>query len=263
MNDLGPEKSFFEYIVPKIRTLVSSFGKDISISVQKDISSDFATVIDIAVEQLIVEEIQKRFPNDQILAEEGHSETTISDSRIWIIDPICGTNNLSRGMNTYCTNIALANNNNIVAACVIDHGQDDYFWSIGENKVYVNDKLAKRQNDDRGINVDIDLGSLPKVSNEQRDKHLKAISHLLENTDYMLLSLNSSLGFAYVAVGKVDGFIWAFNHPWDVCAGSFLIQQSGGIITNLDGSEWRLDSIGCIAAKNDSVHRTLLNAYLQ
>jgi myo-inositol-1(or 4)-monophosphatase len=146
---------------------------------------------------------------------------------------------------------------------VIDHGQNDYFWSVGENKVFVNDGLARRQDDDRGINVDIDLGSLPKVGKEQRDKHLKAISNLLDNTDYMLLSLNSSLGFAYVAVGKIDGFIWEFNHPWDVCAGSFLIQQSGGIITNLDGSEWRLDSIGCIAAKDESIHRTLLNAYMQ
>lgn len=263
MNNLDPEKEFFKAIVPKIRNLVNNFGTEISISVQKEISSDFATEVDIAVENLIVEEIRIRFPGDKILAEEGHANAAIPQTRIWIIDPICGTNNLSRGMSTYCTNIALANDNKVIAACVIDHGQDDYFWSVGENTVFVNDKRASRQSDNRGINVDVDLGCLPKLDKERRHKHLETISNLLDNTDYMLLSLNSSLGFAYVAVGKVDGFIWEYNHPWDVCAGSFLIQQSGGIITDLDGGEWKLNTVGCIATRNKSIHQTLLHAYVR
>ena len=134
MNNLLQETNFFHFISDKIHNLVSNPNNNIEIAQSKGIG-DFATQLDIDVENIIVEEIKKRFPKDQILAEEIHTNTVISNGKIWIIDPICGTNNLARGIKNFCTNIALANNNVLIASCVIDHSQNDYFWSIGEGKV--------------------------------------------------------------------------------------------------------------------------------
>jgi myo-inositol-1(or 4)-monophosphatase len=147
---------------------------------------------------------------------------------------------------------------------VIDHSQNDYFWSIGDNEVYINDQLLQSQNSNEkfGAVIDIDFRALGFVSDERVKKHIKATTTLLLETDYQLQSLNTSLGFAYTAIGKIDGFINPDNHPWDICAASFLIQQAGGIITQLDGSPWNVASVGAIGAKNTTIHNTLLDAYL-
>jgi myo-inositol-1(or 4)-monophosphatase len=262
MDLLQPEKDFFNNIAPKILALVLSFNGTASVSVQKS-PGDYATEVDIAVENLIVDEIQLRFPKDAILAEEGHSQTSIPDGRIWIIDPICGTTNIGRGMKNFCTNIALANHMNLIASCVIDHATGDVLWSVGDKKVYVNNQLFVyvQPDNDFGVVVDVDFGSLGKSRGEVRNNFSKTIKLLLTSSDYMITSLNSSLAFAYTAIGKIDGFISSYNHPWDICAASFLLQQSGCTITALDGGPWTITTVGAVAAYQTEIHHKLLEAY--
>lgn len=262
MNNLLREKNFFEFISTSVRDLVLNKSKNITIVKYKR-EGDFATHVDVAVENLIVSEINKRFSGDQILAEEKHSDVKIPDGRIWIIDPICGTNNLARGINNYCTNIALADNKKLIASIVIDHSQNDHFWSFGENKVYVNDSVLDSSVEKFGITVEIDFGSVASVNKTQKLKHNRFLKKLITETNYNVVSLNTSLGFAYTAVGKVDGFLSSYNHLWDICASSFLIQQSGGKITDLSGNKWTLESVGAIAGKNKEIHKKLLQLYLE
>jgi myo-inositol-1(or 4)-monophosphatase len=262
MNTLDREKEFFQAITPKVRELVLSFNGKAAISVQKT-SMDYATEVDIAVENMIVEEIQRRFPGDAIMAEEGHADAEIPDGRIWIIDPICGTTNIGRGLTSFCTNIALADNNQLIASCVVDHSQNDYFWSVGDNKVYVNQTLVKFSEPAEGIGivVDVDMGSIKSLKESGIEQFNTFLNTLLKRTEYMPMSLNSSLGFAYSAIGKLDGFVNVFNHPWDICASSFLLQQAGGVITGTEGQPWTLTTIGAIGARDSAVHKQLLDAY--
>jgi len=261
--NLKQEAEFFHYIAPKVRELVLNYDGHAPVAAYKARPGDYATEIDVAAENLIVSEIQKRFPTDTILAEEGHTGTVISDSRIWIIDPICGTANLGRGMKNFCSNIALADKGELIAACVVDHSQEDYLWSVGNNRAYINDKVIENVSRDEsfGLVIDVDLGAVSDIPKSERKKCTDVILQLVLQPEVMLQSLNSSLSFAYVASGKVDGFINVANHPWDICAGSFLIQQSGGIITDLVGKPWQLNSVGAIGAVNKAVHKKLLHAY--
>jgi len=261
MNNLQQEEEFFYFIVGVVRDLVSDSGKNIAIAQHKR-DRDFSTQVDLDVENLIVKEIKKRFPQDHILAEENNTNTVIPKGRIWIIDPICGTNNLARGIKNFCTNIALADNNKLIASCVIDHSQSDYFWSIGEGKVYINDNLFEPNEERFDVMIDVDFGAVVSVDKVQKEKYNRFLKKLIIETNYYLISLNSSLGFAYTAVGKVDGFLNITNHPWDICASGFLIQESGGIITDLLGKQWTLQSVGAIAAKNKEIHQKLLKTYL-
>lgn len=261
MHSHQKEQDFFQFIAASVRRLVSSQTKNIAIVKHKG-KGDFSTQVDIDVENLIVEEIKKRFPRDQILAEEEHTNTEIPNGRIWIIDPICGTNNLARGIKNFCTNIALADNGQLIASCVIDHSQNDYFWSVGNGEVYINNVLLKPNEKRFDTVIDVDFGALVSADKKQKRKHNSFLKKLVTETNYYLISLNSSLGFSYTAVGKVDGFLSISNHPWDICASSFLIQQSGGIITDLSGKPWTIDSVGAIGAKNKEIHKKLLETYL-
>jgi myo-inositol-1(or 4)-monophosphatase len=262
MNDLQKEADFFKYISTKVRDLVESYKGKAAISVQKT-SNDYATEVDIAVENLIVDEIAKRFPGDSIMAEEGHSDETMPDGRIWIIDPICGTTNIGRGLTAFCTNIALADNHTLIASCVIDHSQPDYFWSIGNKTIFINQEIYVPQGkiEGMGVVIDVDMGSIKSISDDEIERYSRFIESLTKQTDYIPMSLNSSLGFAYSAVGKIDGFVNSFCHPWDICASSFLLQQAGGVITDTKGRPWSIKSVGAIGAIDPSVHKQLLDLY--
>lgn len=263
MTELKQEATFFNYIAPKIRALVLSFEGKASISVQKT-SDDYATEVDIAVENLIVTQIQERFPGDAVMAEESFSDTQIPAGRIWIIDPICGTANIGRGLTSFCTNIALADKGVLIASCVVDHSQNDYFWSLGENKIYVNQELLehKEKVDGMGILIDVDMGASKNLTSSSEAHYGSYLKTLVNDTDYMLMSLNTSLGFAYTAIGKIDGFVNVFNHPWDICAASFLLQQADCTITDLKGNPWTITSVGAIGARSPIVHKQLLSAYI-
>ena len=262
MNN-SPESDFFHHVVPLVRDVVARGGNQPNIAVNKR-AGDYATETDIAVENCIVEELASAFPDDEIMAEEGHAEANIPEGRIWIIDPICGSNNLGRGLSSFCTNIALADGGALIASCVIDHAKGDYVWSVGDNEVFVNDvPLDAHALDDRpDVYIDLDLGALPSTDAVTKDRQYKAARLLADIPGYLPLSLNSSLGFAYTATGKVDGFINAHNHPWDIAAASFLIQQSGGVITDLSGGEWSLASVGAIGARTKDIHKILIDSYL-
>lgn len=258
MSEYSAEEKFFHDISSKVIDLVNQEGS-ISVAVQKG-DSDYSTTVDLAVEDLIVSEINQRFPEDLILAEENHNQTIPSKGRVWIIDPICGTVNLAKGINNFCTNIALADNGQLLASCVVDHSQNIYIWSTGNSKIHINNSLYKHTSNPSTV-IDIDLGSLPFVYKTKVEKLTKTAFKILSETNFQIISLNTSLSFAYTAIGKVDGFINIYNHPWDICAAAFLIQQSGGMITDPEGNNWKIDSVGAIGAKNAEVHKTLLGFY--
>jgi myo-inositol-1(or 4)-monophosphatase len=261
MNDLKEESMFFHDISTEVIDLVQNSSNEMTIVEDKGIG-DYSTQVDVSVEDLIVGELNKRFPEDQVLAEEGYSNTEIPNSRIWLIDPICGTTNLGKGINNFCTNIALVEEKRVIASCVIDHSRDEYFWSIGNSEVYVNDEPYRPPSKKLGRKIDIDFGSVRSVDNILRQKHNNYLHRLIEETDFDIVSLNTSLGFAYTAIGKTDGFINLFNHPWDIAAASFLVQQAGGVITGIDGSPWSVTTIGAIGGHTPEIHEELLNLFL-
>lgn len=261
--NLSKETNFFHSIAPLVINLVRDADKEIAIAEDKALAGDYSTQVDVDVENLIVSELNKHFSEDQILAEENHSDTEIPSDRIWLIDPICGTNNLGKGINNFCTNIALVNEGVVIAACVIDHSNGEYLWSIGENTVYVNSKPYVAPSPDLGQKIDIDFGSLKSVDDNMRIKHNKLLLKLVQLAKYDLVSLNTSLSFAYTAIGKIDGFVNADSNPWDVAAAAFLIQQAGGTITGLDGSDWSVTTKGCIAARTPEMHKKLVELFNQ
>ncbi len=261
--NLSSETDFFHSIAPAIIDLVKKSGKRISIVKNKDEAGDYSTNVDVDAEKLIVSELDKRFPGDHVLAEEEHSGTSIPPGRIWLIDPICGTNNLGKGIANFCTNIALVDKGEVVAACVVDHNLGDYFWSVGDSKVNVNAGSSyDPPSSELGQKIDIDFGSVRNIDDSLRQKYDRFLARLIDETDFDIVSLNTSLSFAYTAIGKTDGFINVFNHPWDIAAASFLVRQAGGVVTGMDGSDWTVNTVGAIGGRTPEINKQLLDLFL-
>ncbi|MBI4089729.1 MAG: inositol monophosphatase [Candidatus Levybacteria bacterium] len=264
MDNLQQEKEFFKKVSKLIFNLLSSDEqKTLTVKYKQRGVADIATSSDIAIENFLTQEILNLFPKDKILGEENSSDLIIDPRvRTWIIDPICGTFNYARGIKNSCTNLALAYQGNIIAACVLDHARCEFIWSIVNKKVYVNDSLTKGTKHSIPL-IDIDLGGSYFVRNKQlKRKYANFLYRILTETNFVPTSYNTSLGFAYTAIGRLDGYIVLIPHIWDVAAANFLIEQNGGIVSDLAGKPWTFNSTGVIAANNKTIHAKLVELYL-
>lgn len=254
-------EEFFHYISPKIITLTNQrFENTKEVKYKVTNSPDFTTEGDLDNEKLTKDELFKRFPKDQIVAEETLSDTSqINKGRNWIIDPICGSSNFKNGIKFFCTNIALAENGIVIASCVIDHCREEYIWSTGKSLIHVGKKVITPEKRTMGTIIEVDLSALMGVSAERIERHEKLISYLLKNKKYYLSTFNTSLPFAYTALGRIDAYVNGINKIWDVAAANFLVLQAGGIVTELDGAPWTLSSNEVLASRDEVLHRELLD----
>ena len=206
-----------------------------------------------------MKEIKKRFPNDFIQAEELHSkQEVVNKGRIWLIDPICGTPNFARAFGGFfATNIALARDGRLIASCVIDHSQKNYIWSVGSERIYINNKEVFYKNAP-GVEIEVDFGVVPHLNPPQKKLFSRFTNKLLLDTNYSLFSHGTTLAFAYVALGKIDGYISWIHEPLHKAAAIFLILQSGGIVTDFSGKPWTLQSSNVVAAHDKALHEEIL-----
>ena len=265
MVKLQKEKEFFQKAAELVFQLVASFENEIlTIKYKKrpGVISDPVTSSDIAIENLLTKKINHFFPDDAILGEESSSDLKINPRvRTWILDPICGTTNYSRGVRNFCTNIAIAHKNSIVGACVIDHGRNEYIWSTGNKEIYINNSLAKEINHSVPL-IDVDLGGSYYAKDKRtKRKYTNFLYRILTETNFIPVSYNTSLGFAYTAIGRLDGYFVTAPHVWDVAAANFLLIQSGGTVSDISGKPWNLNSKSVLAARDSSVHKKLLDIY--
>lgn len=258
MRDSREIAQFFHTVAPEVIALTKRSLATNSVHVQKSHSSDFATQLDVDIEVYLATEIQKLFPEDLILAEEAHKGTVLGVGRTWIIDPICGTNNLGRSISAYCCNIALAEDGELVASCVIDLAQHDYYWSTGGDVIYKGKAVYTPQKPVGGTVVDVDFGCVAELSGKEQAAHLVSVGWLEQNTDYVFVSFNTSLSFLYVALHRLDGVMNVAANLWDIAAATFLGMQSGCVVSQKDGSGWNVSSGNVVMAISPDVHRTLI-----
>jgi myo-inositol-1(or 4)-monophosphatase len=258
MQDGVEIAKFFHTVSPEVIALTNRSLATNSVHVQKTHSSDFATQLDVDVETYLAAEIQKRFPEDTILAEEAHKGTVLGAGRTWVIDPICGTNNLGRSISAYCCNIALVEDGELIASCVIDLAQHEYYWSTGGGMIYKGKEAYVPKKPVGGTVVDIDFGCVAELSREEQTAHLMSIGWLEQNTDYVFVSFNTSLSFLYVALHKLDGVMNVAANLWDIAAATFLGMQSGCVVSQKDGSDWNVFANNVVMAVDLNVHRTLV-----
>ncbi len=260
-NNFLKEQKFFHDISPQILEFIKTASRKIAVQKPNAFSKvEYATVADIGVEEIIVKEINKRFPTDKIVAEETSSKIPLKyEGRYWLIDPICGTTNCSRGSNLFATNIALAENGQLIAACVIDHNEKKYIWSVKDSKVFIGNEAIGSFHPEQPSIIDFEFSTISAMAAKEKEKHLKLVHKIINETQYYVCSYSTSLAFTYTALGKVDAYIVPNARVWDIAAPNFLVMQAGGVISDINGREWTLHSNNVIGARDKKLHQELIN----
>ena len=207
--------------------------------------ADIVTDIDVAAEKAMLEILTGAFPDFGILAEESPPVTGASPYR-WVVDPLDGTRNYAQSIPHFCTIVALAHGDDIIAGVVYDPVREETFTAAAGQGAYLNgEPIAVSQATELSRSLlSFDLGYID-------DKAALAID-LLRSLWPGLYSVrlmgSAGLGVAYAASGRVDLFFHHSLSPWDIAAGLILIQEAGGIVVDRRGAKANLFSPSVICS---------------
>jgi myo-inositol-1(or 4)-monophosphatase len=222
---------------------------------------DIVTSADIAVEDAIRELIADR-TGLPVVGEEHGGEIPRDGSACWLVDPICGTRNYASGTSLYSINVALAEGGQITAGVVGDPSAGEILVAeLGGGAVAseagTGDDWRSLRTTDAARTVAIE----PARSAGSRREHAAAvIADLIRADRWDFRSLASTLSMAYVADGRLSAWaVFVTDSPVHCAAGSLLVREAGGVVTDLDGAAWSLGSDSCLVSASPGLHGELLD----
>lgn len=195
--------------------------------------NDPVSYVDKIAEEKYVEKLKLLLPEAGFICEEGHgSKNKIGYN--WIIDPIDGTTNYVHGIPFFCSSIALAINNEILVGVVADFVHNTFYTAIKNGNAYCNERkliLPEQKISGKAVIAT----SLPDAYHPQLTEAINFITDVLPKVHGWRRLGAAALELAMVADGKLDAFFESGLKPWDVAAGSLIVQTSGGIVTDYLG----------------------------
>ncbi|MDD3675018.1 MULTISPECIES: inositol monophosphatase family protein [Thauera] len=203
------------------------------LTVQSKSPNDFVTEVDRAAEQAIIEVLRDAFPGHGILAEESGESGPESEFN-WIIDPLDGTTNFIHGFPQYAISIAQTKNGALEHAVVYDPCTNELFTASRGSGAFLNDRRIRVSRRTR-LNDSLIGTGFPFRQFDNVDAYLAMFKELTQKTAGIRRPGAASLDLAYVACGRLDGFWEMGLSPWDMAAGVLLIQEAGGLVSDLSG----------------------------
>jgi myo-inositol-1(or 4)-monophosphatase len=236
------------------KILLENFHKRRLKEVKKE-EMEFFTKEDIDVESLIVRMIRGSGTKCCILTEERGSIDLGDSSVRWIVDPLDGTFNYSRGIPHFATSIALEKNGSVFFGVVLDPYKRELFIGEKGKGAKLNGKPIKVSERFELKDCAVSLSYLPL---EKHKKHLANFLKILPLPSRVRTTGCISLDFCYTACGRFDGLILAFSNfkIWDIAAGALILEEAGGVVSDFRGSRW-CATCSDIVGGNKIVHEKL------
>ncbi|MBV9404566.1 MAG: inositol monophosphatase [Acidobacteriaceae bacterium] len=220
---------------------------------------DLVTAADRASEQLIIRRLQERFPRHGIFAEEGGRAELQSELR-WYIDPLDGTTNFAHGYPAWNVTLALARRGEVIAGVVYDPLNRELFAA---------ERGAGARLNGARIHVSVNPvlnDALVATGFPSRKRHQNVNIHfyyqLAMVTHGVRRGGSAALDLAYTACGRLEAF-WEFGlNPWDMAAGTLLVEEAGGKTSGMRREP--LDVHGrYVLADNGLIHEEILEVFAE
>jgi myo-inositol-1(or 4)-monophosphatase len=221
---------------------------------------DLVTEADRASEKLVVERLRSHFPSHSIVAEEGGGHESPSEYR-WYVDPLDGTTNFAHGFPMFNVTMGLERGGEMIAGIIYDPLRQELFSAERGSGAYLNNRRIKvsqcRRLED----------SLASTGFPSRKRHLNINIHFYHQMAMASHGVrrtgSAALDLAYVACGRLDAF-WEFGlKPWDMAAGSLIVREAGGAVSDMRGGPHSVTSSNDLLADNRAVHDQILALFAE
>ena len=215
--------------------LKDNFMKNIRIDIKG--YKDLVTEVDYKCEEIVIKEIEKRFPKHSILSEEKGFIDKNSEYK-WILDPLDGTINFAKGIPLFGIILSLLHNEETIVGVIYLPMLNELYYCEKNKGAYLNDSKLSVSNtsnlQDAIISVgDFNIGKDDEMKKKDNIEMSNIINKFSQSTMRTRCFGAASVDLSFLASGKTDALFYAFCSPWDVLAGELLLKESGGKITYL------------------------------
>ena len=197
--------------------------------------ADFVSYVDKQAEVQIVDSLRKLLPGSGFIAEEGTAKST-DEKYKWIIDPLDGTTNFIHGLPPFAVSIALMDDQELVIGVVYEITQDECFYAWKGSKAYLNGNEIKVSTAATTNNALIATG-FPYSAFDKLESYVASMRHFMVNSHGLRRLGSAATDLAYVAAGRFEAFYEHGLKPWDVAAGTIILRQAGGKVSDFNGGD--------------------------
>lgn len=215
---------------------------------------DPVSYVDRTAEAMLREGCAKLLPEAGFILEE---EGSVNDDKplLWVIDPLDGTKNFVHGISFFGISVALLQNRQPVVGVVYAVPQDEFFWAVRGQGAYVEGECLRVSSTADPDKLLVATGFMYRDP-ERAERYFRALAEVMRRFGGLRRLGSAALDLAYTAAGRLDVFFEMDLNPWDVAAGSLLIQEAGGVVTDFAGEANFLFG-GSILAGNSWAHEAI------
>ncbi|MEN9696815.1 MAG: hypothetical protein RLZ56_236 [Bacteroidota bacterium] len=235
--------------------LTKYFNGSFTIS-SKESLNDLVTEADHASEKAIFAIIQSNHPDHFILSEETGAVPTQSSTK-WIIDPIDGTINFANGIPICCVSIGVEENGEMIMGAVYNPFMNELFFAEKGKGATLNGKPIQVSDKDNLLASCLVTG-FPYQYLDTENGPLQIFEKLIRKAIPVRRLGSAALDLCWTAAGRFDGFYEHKLQAWDSAAGYLIVQEAGGVVTDLKGDKYNPYQPGIIAS-NGKIHDQLLS----
>jgi myo-inositol-1(or 4)-monophosphatase len=227
---------------------------------------DIVTDADLAAQALITGQLRQRYPSHGFWAEEENLDLPTGGPVRWLVDPVDGTSNYSRGIPNFCVSIAAlvaehvagdqAASAQVVVGAIYDPISDDLFSAARGQGCTLNGQpmAVSATATVAEAAVAFDWGRQRAI----RQRTVNAVPHFAHEVRTIRSFGSSALSLAWVACGRLDAYLSLRLGAWDIAAGTLLIEEAGGQVSTIEHTPLVMQSDTSCFASNGRLHIPLL-----
>ena len=201
-------------------------------TVEKGTPSDLVTKYDVAVQHFLHRELMALRSDADFLGEEGeHAQLT--QPWVWVVDPIDGTANFVRNMGYSNISVALVHNGAVEYAVVYNPFRGDMFAAQRGKGATLNGKPIRVSDYDAAHGLVLCGSTL--YDRDLSDRHFAMMRALYDRCADFRRFAAAALDLCHIACGRAEIYFECRLRPWDFAAGSLILTEAGGCVSQMDG----------------------------
>lgn len=218
---------------------------------------DLVTDADRKSEQVIIETIRRTYRHHDILAEERGMDSVGTSPYKWVIDPLDGTTNFAHGFPMYCVSIGLEYRGQMGLGVILDPTRRDLFVAVSGQGATLNGEPISVSRSST-LNEALLVTGFAYDLRESTHNNLGYFSRFCLAARGVRRTGSAALDLCYVAAGRFDGFWEMKLHPWDMAAGSLMVTEAGGRMSDFKGGTFSIYGNEMVAS-NGLIHDEMLD----
>ncbi|WP_211220194.1 inositol monophosphatase family protein [Rudanella lutea] len=205
-------------------------------------TNDLVSYVDKETEKRLVAALSQLLPEAGFVTEEGTTGSGSDRAGLnWIIDPLDGTTNFIHGLPIFSVSIGLAEGTRPIAGVIFDPNRDECFFGREGAGAYCARGTASperiRVSAATQLSDSLIATGFPYYRFEGMPNYLRILEDLMHQTHGLRRMGSAAIDLAYVACGRFEGFFEYNLHAWDIAAGTLLVREAGGVVTDFDGGD--------------------------